>query len=245
MAQVARLEHPETVLFEGAYTMREAAALLRATTPPPDVSPRQWRHRRDTFIRANARHVSQWIRRGMGWDAPVRMSARDRALTFADLVRLRMITLLRSRGIAYKDILTAENYVRRLRGLPQPFLSDQMWTAGSDVFADFADELIAASRQGRFAFADFMSEYLTPAHHGLYFAPDGTPAQWQPSSAVLIDPEIQFGAPCLEGTRIETRSLWSLHRAGDREESLAEAFNVRLEHVRDALDWERLLSNAS
>ena len=63
MAQVARLEHPEAALFGGAYTIREAAALLRATTPPPDVSLRQWQRRRDTFIQATAHHVSQWMRR--------------------------------------------------------------------------------------------------------------------------------------------------------------------------------------
>ena len=245
MAQVTRLEHPAAALFAGAYTLRESAVLLRATTPPSDVNVRQWQRRRDRFIEATTNHVSQWIRRGLGWDEPVRVSSRDRVVTFADLVRLRMIALLRSRGIAFKDILAAEEYVRRLRGLPQPFITEQMWTAGTDVFVDFADALIAASRQGQLAFGEFMAAFLTPASHGLTFTTDGTPALWQPWPTVLIDPEIQFGAPCIAGTRVETRSLWSLNQAGDSVDLLAEAFHLRREHVRDAIEWEQRLFEAA
>ena len=214
MAQVTRLEHPAAALFAGAYTLRETAVLLRATTPPSDVNVRQWKRRRDRFIEATTYHVSQWIRRGLGWDEPVRVSSRDRVVTFADLVRLRMIALLRSRGIAFKDILAA-------------------------------DELFAASRQGQLAFEEFMGAFLTPASHGLTFTTDGTPALWQPWPTVLIDPEIQFGAPCIAGTRVETRSLWSLNQAGDSVDLLAEAFHLRKEHVRDAIEWEQRLFEAA
>ncbi len=245
MAQVTGVQGIEPALFVGAYTLRESAALVRATTPPPDVNLWQWRRRNDRFITATTYHVSQWIRRGMGWDTPIRVSARDRVITFADLVRLRMVTLLRSRGIAYKNIVAAEDYIRRLRGIPQPFVSEQMWTAGSEVFVRFTSELIAASQEGQLAFEEFMSAYLTPAHHGLSFSSGGKPARWQPWPTVLIDPEVQFGAPCITGTRVETRSLWSLNQAGDSEDSLAEAFSLRLDQVRDALDWERLLVDAS
>lgn len=243
MAQITRLEQPEPI-YSGAYTLRATAVLLRATTPPREVNLWQWQRDRDTFIEATTYHLSQWIRRGMGWDDPVRVSSRDRVITFADLVRLRMIALLRSRGIAYKDILAAESYIRDLRGLPQPFISEQMWTGGSDVFVHFADELIAASKQGQLTF-DHMSEFLSPAHHGLLFHSNGTPALWKPAPAVLVDPEIQFGAPCIEGTRVETLSIWSLHRAGESEETLAEAFDLQAEQVRAALKWERVLSIAA
>jgi len=166
-------------------------------------------------------------------------------ITFADLVRLRMVALFRSRGIEYRAILGAEDYVRRLRGIPQPFITEEMWTARSDVFVRFSNELIAASQFGQLAFEDLISEFLTPANHGLLFASGGKPVQWQPSPAVVLDPEIQFGAPCIEGTRVETRSLWSLKQAGDSIETLAEAFQLRKEQVSDAIEWERWLSGAS
>ena len=245
MAQIDRLDRPEAALFVGAYTLRETAVLLRATTPPPDTSLSLWRRRHDTFIEATANHLAQWIRRGMGWEEPVRVSSRDRVITFADLVRLRMIALFRSRGIAYKSILAAEDYVRRLCGIPQPFIAEEMWTARSDVFVRFASELIAASQYGQLAFEELMSEFLAPTNHGLLFASGGKPVQWQPSPAVLIHPEIQFGAPCIEGTRVETRSLWSLNQAGDSIETLAEAFQLRKEQVTDAIEWENWLSEAT
>ena len=245
MAQITRLDRPDAALFAGAFTLRDTAVILRATTPPLGVSLRQWNQRQDEFIEATTHHLSQWIRRGMDWEEPFRVSSRDRVITFADLVRLRMIALLRSRGIAYKAILAAEDYVRRLRGMPQPFVSEEMWTARSDVFVRFTDELIAASQYGQLAFEDLMTEFLAPAHHGLLFSAGGKPALWQPSPEVLIDPEIQFGSPCIEGTRVETRSLWSLNQAGDSLESLAEAFQLRNEQVASAIAWEKRLFNAA
>lgn len=245
MAQVTKLDRPAATLFAGSYTLRDTAVLLRATTPPSDKNLGLWRRQHDRFIEATTHHVAQWIRRGLGWEEPYRVSSRDRVITFADLVRLRMIALFRSRGIAYKAILGAEDYVRRLRGIPQPFVTEEMWTARSDVFVRFTNELIAASQYGQLAFVEMMSEFLTPANHGLLFASGGKPVQWQPSPAVLLDPEIQFGAPCIEGTRVETRSLWSLKQAGDSIETLAEAFQLRQEQVSDAVEWERRLSGAS
>ncbi len=245
MTQISRLEHPDAELFAGVYTIRETAVLLRATTPPPAIDLWQWKQRHDKFIAATTYHVSQWIRRGTEWKEPVRVSSTERVITFSDLVRMRMIALLRSRGISYKDIVTAETYIRELRGIPQPFVTEQMWTAGSDVFVQFSKELIAATKHGQLAIEEFMSEFLTPANHGLMFTSGGTPALWQPSPTVLIDPEIQFGAPCIRGTRIETRSLWSLYQAGDNEATLAEMFDLHEDQVRDALEWEQLLSNAA
>ena len=245
MSQISSLSHADATLFAGAYTLRETAVLLRATTPPRGVNLWEWKRRHNHYIEPRTSHLAQWISRGMGWDEPVRVSSRDRVITFADLVRLRMVAMLRSRGIAYKAILVAEDYVRQLRGIPQPFITEEMWTAQSDVFIRFTDKLIAASQHGQIAFEEFMAEFLAPAHHGLSFAPGGNPTRWQPSPAVLIDPEVQFGAPCIEGTRIETRSLWSLKEAGDSVESLAEAFSVRRDQVAGAIEWERRLSEAA
>ncbi len=245
MAQVTKLDRPEPIPFAGAYTLRETAVLLRATTPPSGKNLSLWKRRHDRYIEATTHHVAQWIRRGLGWQEPYRVSSRDRVITFADLVRLRMVALFRSRGIEYRAILGAEDYVRRLRGIPQPFITEEMWTARSDVFVRFSNELIAASQFGQLAFEDLISEFLTPANHGLLFASGGKPVQWQPSPAVVLDPEIQFGAPCIEGTRVETRSLWSLKQAGDSIETLAEAFQLRKEQVSDAIEWERWLSGAS
>jgi uncharacterized protein (DUF433 family) len=181
----------------------------------------------------------------MGWDLPVRVSSRDRVITFNELVRLRMIALLRSRGIAFNAISTAEKYIRELRGIHQPFITEEMWTASSNVFVRFGEKLIAASRDGQLALDSVFTDFLVPAHHGLLFTASGAPAQWQPCPSVLIDPEIQFGAPCVEGTRVETRSLWSLHQAGDGLDLLADAFDLRREQVANAIDWERWLSDAA
>ena len=157
---------------------------------------------------------------------------------------MRMVALLRSRGLSFGEILDAEQYARSLTGSVQPFVTEPLWTCGSAAFLDFGERLIAISRSGQYAM-DFLRGYLEPVHHGLSFGEDHLADLWRPWQLVAIDPRIEFGAPCVEGTRVQTEVLWSLNKAGDSPEFLADAYGLALEKVRAAISWERRLANAA
>lgn len=239
MVAVHKLDRP----YAGSFTVRVAAQFLRATTPRPDKPVRLWSPRRAEFV-ATSRAVYAWIRLGMEWDAPLPVNSRERVITFEDLVRLRMIALLRARGIPYSTIRRAEAFARDLTGLPQPFVTEQVWSDESDIFLAIQDLLVALNRHGQLALPT-LREYLRPAHHGLRFDRNGIATEWSPHTGVTIDPEIQFGSPCISGTRIETEAVWAFHQAGDSVALLAKMYRIGPDQVESALDWDHVVSLAA
>jgi uncharacterized protein (DUF433 family) len=111
-----------------------------------------------------------------------------------------------------------------------------LWTESSDVFVEFKKRLIAASRSGQFAF-EILQEYLIPVH-GLSFNRRGLANAWEPETGILLDHLVQFGAPCIKGTRIPTEALWSMGKVGDSKEYLAASYELSNELLDKALAWE-------
>lgn len=214
---------------------------LRATTPPQGVVLDAWQRHRDSFIGPSSRQVHAWIRQDA--DPDTLLPASDRLLTFEDLIRLRMIALLRAHGISRDSIMLAEKIARQLTGAPQPFVTEPLWTYSSDVFLRLHDQLVA-SKRGQLAMP-FLAAFLRPADHGLSFDRERRAVSWRPAADVLIAPDILFGAPCIEGTRISTESIWAVQRAGESVSALATMYDVQESCVESALAWEATLARAA
>jgi len=230
--------------FSGLYTVPDAALYLRSTTPASVTPLKSWSPQRHQFVTPSSRHLYAWIRRGMDWGELAHTPSTDLVLNFWDLIRLRMIVIMRSRGLSYETIREAEDMARHLTRSSQPFVTEEMWTSSSDIFLRVADKLIAASKAGQLAM-DFLHEYLVPVHHGLEFGQGDVAVSWNPMAGVRIDPKIQFGAPCIEGTRIQTEVIWSLHQAGDSIDQLAEMYRLERNKIEAAIAWERKLAEAA
>ena len=160
------------------------------------------------------------------------------------MVRLRMIALFRSRKIPYASIRDAESFARDFTGHPQPFVTEPMWTHSSDVYLRVSQQYIAATRAGQLALP-LLEEFLEPAHHGMEFGPGDSAVLWQPESRVVIDPRIQFGEPCIKGTRIPTESIASLNDAGESSDRLTKLYGLNRTDVEAAIAWERRLERAA
>jgi uncharacterized protein (DUF433 family) len=109
---------------------------------------------------------------------------------------------------------------------------------------------LSATRQGQYAM-DFIKEWLRrlrrPLDTGLdlsFRKVNGreVASTWVSYPYVLLNPLIQFGAPCIEGTRIPTAAVWSMFLGGDRPEALAKDYSVPLFKVQSALEWEKKLA---
>lgn len=155
-----------------------------------------------------------------------------------------MIVLLRSRGISFEVIRRTEVTARELTRSPEPFVTEELWTSSSDIFMRIANMLVSTSKGGQLAM-DFMHDFFTPVYHGFEFGHGDIAVLWRPMDGILIDPKVQFGAPCIEGTRIQTEAVWSLHQAGDSLDTLAEMYRVRQEEIEAAIAWESILDAAA
>jgi uncharacterized protein (DUF433 family) len=239
MTRLGAMNAQAETRFAGLYTVNEAALLLRATTPVKPIGSGGLRARSGDFIEPSSRHLYSWIRAGI--ESTPR---EDLVLDFQDLVRFRMIVALRSRGISARAVRVAEDTARDLTGQPQPFVTEPLWTYGSSVFLKLQETLFAISRGTQVAMA-FLKDFLSPVHHGMNFNDQAIAIDWRPFPGVLIDPEIQFGDPCIEGTRIQTEAVWTMYRAGESEQKLARMYKVTEEQIGAAIGWEATLEQAA
>jgi uncharacterized protein (DUF433 family) len=230
--------------FAGAYAVPDVALYLRATTPPAGVVLSRWRRSRDRFIAPTTRQLHGWIRRGLSAEQHTEVPARRRVVSFEELVRLRLIMLMLTRGVPLSAVLQAESWTRQLTGGPQPLVTEQIWTYSTAVFVSFAEKLINASSGGQLAM-EFLRDFMQPVNHGLEFDGRGVAVAWRPAEGVLMHGRIAFGAPCIEGTRIQTEVLWELHQAGDSVMELAELYGVESQHIEAAIQWEQILARAA
>lgn len=213
--------------FEGIYEAVEASRFIATTL------------RIDTPLSINSRKVIYWIRRGLA-DRDLTMTpGRELLLTFEDVISMRVIAALRAAGVKFSRIYEAEKWLRKVTGHPRPFATEMLWTEKSDIFVDMKRRLIAASRSGQYAF-QILEEHLIPVH-GISFSEQHVAQTWEPRESILLDPLVQFGAPCIKGTRIPTRTLWGMIKGGDTIEYVAESYRLTTELVQNAIDWEDAL----
>ena len=160
---------------------------------------------------------------------------------------MRVIAFLRGRKYSFTRIRQAEVSLRRITGHPRPFATDDIWAdkeGSPDIFTDMASALLVATRHGQMAFKELIQEYLINVH-GLTFDQHGIAASWLARSGILLDPQIQFGRPCIAGTRIPTTDIVGMVNSGDEKDFLAKSFQVDVGQIEKAIAWEEELSATS
>ena len=212
-------------VWKGIYEPAEAARYLRAT------------ENADVIYPMHSTKLVRWIRRGFADPELTQVAGRDLLMGFDDLISMRVIAALRAAGVSWADIRAEERWLREHTGARHPFATETLWAGRGQVFAEWGDRLVSGSRNGQTAL-DLLREYLIPIH-GLAFDEDTRKAvSWEPYVGIVLQPRVQFGAPCIQGTRIPTRSLAGMVAAGDSIEWVARAYKLSPEAVQGACDWE-------
>jgi len=216
--------------YQGIYEMAEASRYLSLTSPS----------------RLRYSTVRRWVRSGLLWPEASDVPSRDFYLTFEELVSLRMIVALKAAGFSFREIRRAHSYLQELTGYTRPFALHDLWISETDIFVKM-EGLLAATRRGQYAL-EFVRDWLRQLPRFPHFSPDlsfkkvndhDVASAWMPRLHVLLNPLVQFGAPCIEGTRIPTRAVWSMYVGGDRIETIARDYGVPTEKAQAALGWER------
>jgi len=167
--------------------------------------------------------------------------------TFHDLVSLFVVGELVDAGVPPHVIRDAETHLRKSLRLSRPFASIDIYTDGVDVLYEadplMADQITAANREGQ----EVLRPVIQAALRGIRYE-GGTASAWDPYPGheghplVTIDPRIQFGEPCIAGTRVQTATLWAQVRTGDSETEVAASYELPAEAVRAAVEFESELA---
>ena len=234
--------------FKGIYVASEAALYLTATLK---VDVKRAIDRNIAIVYPiypiNSRNLINWIRVGLASPELRDVRGHDLLLSFEDLISMRVISILRSIGVSWGKIHKAEVWLREKTGYPRPFAIERVWTETEDVFAEFHDTFVVASRYGQLSFPHLLGQYLYPVEDLLFKPVDSLSVadSWKPHEDILINPRIQFGEPCIKGTRIRTRIIKEYIDGGDKIPYLMRVFELTEQQIDHALEWENRLRTAA
>ncbi len=197
--------------YSGLYVAPKAAIYLTATLKEDILASVQ-------KYPINSRNLIHWIRAGLMTPELRTVSGRELVISFEDLISMRVIAILKSYGLSWSKIHKAEKWLREKTGYRRPFAVERIWTESVDIFAELnQDAFIAASRHGQLIMPMLLGEYLQEVHDMTFNPHNGVriAATWSPHTDVLLNPLIQFGEPCINGTRMRTRITASYHLCDD------------------------------
>ena len=213
--------------YAGIYLPTEAASYLRSAFRQSRRPP-------------TSRRIHWWITTGLIARHLAEIGGRERVIDFADLISCQAIASFRAAGISLQKVRKAEQYFRELYDVDKPFARRAFWYSSRDIFAKLEGVLVAGTRAGQLTL-DGLSDWVDHLRVNISFADedDLAPAnEWKPATRISLRPNVQFGQPCLAGTRIPTQSLWSYVTAGDPIQEVAAAYNLKVEDVDQAVAWE-------
>jgi uncharacterized protein (DUF433 family) len=150
------------------------------------------------------------------------------------VISLWVIPELIDRGVPKGEIRTGRDYVADKLETPFPFAHKRLATVGGAFFREFAAEWIDVGKSGQQAFQTVIEDHVRP----IEFGPDDLAAIWRPAVGVWINPRVQAGSPCVDGTRVPTAVLAALV-ADDDPNDLAADFELDISQVQAALKFEK------
>ena len=173
--------------------------------------------------------VARWTR---GTD-PLHHVEDDRIISFLDLISLWVISELARRGVPRPEIRAGGKYVAENVGTPYPFAHQKLATVGAGFFSEF-EAWVDVGKGGQGSFPEVIEGLLNP----IEFGPDLLASIWRPTNGVWLNPNVQAGAPCIDGTRVPTKVVASLKAVGEHVEDIADDLRLEVTQVHAALQYE-------
>lgn len=223
------------LIGSGIYTVPEAARLTKVST----WRIRRWLRGYSFRTRNEAVHSS----------APVvksQIAAIDDALalSFLDLVEVKLVDRLLERGVTWKSLREAAKQGAALLGFSHPFSTGRFWTDGKTVLLELAetenDSALLDVIRNQFTFKKVLAPFLAQ----LDFEQDAA-VRWWPlgkQGQVVIDPARSFGQPIVVREGVPTSVLAKAVRVEHSSEIVAKWFEVSKRSLRDAVRFEHRLA---
>jgi uncharacterized protein (DUF433 family)/DNA-binding transcriptional MerR regulator len=210
-----------SVLGSGAYDLLTAAHLLQ-------VDPRTLRR----WSTPDRKKIPPLLAPTHGW-----------AFSFHDLLSLGVIDALHSRGIKTKGIRNTLEYCTREFKVARPFAHEHvieaLATFGASVYMRGPDDdgLYDLAKGGQAALAELVRPFVRPVEYGS----DQLAALIRPTEGILVDPDVQVGHPCIEGTRVTTEVPADRYNAGESVRAIADDLLLDDQEVIAAISFESQL----
>lgn len=165
-------------------------------------------------------------------------------LSFRNLIEIHVIAAIRrGYGIRVPEVRKALRYLTKKLGTQHPLAEVQMLTDGKDLFVERYGELVNITQAGQLSMKKIIELYLEridrdPEGVPIRLFPFATSREQEDRRPVTIDPRLQFGRPCITGTRVPTEEVVERYKAGESIGELAEDFGCSGEQIEAAIRYE-------
>lgn len=211
----------------GVYERAEAVRYLKASRHGAGLYPR------------SSRTLAAWFRR---WTDDGELSepvGGELPVTFSDLTSMRLVAAMLVSGARWPAIHAAVRRLREDTETRYPLASKDIWRDDGwvdDVCALIHPVATASNRAGP-DFAELARKYILPEHGLTFDEESGAAVEWEVTDGIVLHPLIQFGAPCIKGTRIPVAAISGMIQGGDSAEFTAQAYRISAEDVQASCDW--------
>lgn len=190
--------------------------------------------------------VRRWVELGISGAHPSHeVATGSHLLSFDDLISLLTVRELRRAKVDLEVIKDAEANLANLWGVERPFAHGRIRTGyGAIVTALQVGERPVSVTKG---IQEILIELIDHELSDVTFDANQQANLWQPHGYqhVALRPDLQWGLPCIEGTRITTRTVWQFIAGGESFDELSEDLEVSVDKLRAAYRYEESIAKPS
>lgn len=169
---------------------------------------------------------------------------KKRSLSFLNLIEAHILeAILREHKIPLIKIRKALNYLQKEFSSKHPLSEQEFETNGMDLFIEKYGQLINISKEGQLAIRNLLKSYLKRIKRDT----SGIPIKLYPFTRrqedlspmdAVIDPEISFGRPVIDGTDSITAIIAERYKAGESIDELATDYDCKKHAIEEAIRCE-------
>lgn len=213
-----------------AYSIAEAARIVRL--PAPTL--RSWVTGRAYDTKEGPAHFH-----------PLIVPAGSEGLSFVNLIEAHVLAAIRRQhGVQMPRVRSALHWLGRTLHSKHPLAEERLETDGLDLFVRRLGKLLNASQSGQVAMQTVLALYLRRVEHDdagrarLFFPFTRSGTEEEQPREIVIDPHVTFGRPVIQGTRVDTATLFERYEAGESAVEIGEDLGVTFKQVDEAIRFE-------
>jgi uncharacterized protein (DUF433 family) len=167
---------------------------------------------------------------------------RNKAINFYSLIEFYTYYHLRDKGYTSHYIKKFHQNLSKNMDTPYPFASIRVVdpkskhhkTRSSKIWYEYMGEIMRDDRINQPAISSFVKPFL----QRVIFGDDLLAQKFFPfkhSNNVVVDPSHQFGKPVINGTNLQTKTIYRLSEAGESQRNICILYDISEAQVHDAI----------
>jgi uncharacterized protein (DUF433 family) len=214
------MNHSVAELGGGVFTASDAARILK-------ISPRKARYWFSYYLRQ--KHFQSEFRYYFTFKNTL-------AVNFLTLMEMYVFYSLKEKKIPVHRIIQTHQFLSNFLSTPYPFADKAIYTDGSNLLIAHHNNFFSTDGKDQYKLKLELDKFFQKVS----FSADGKVTSYHPlglDSAVVVDPNHQFGNPTIKGTNIKVKTIFDLYNAGEKKKTIAELYHISIKQINDVIKF--------